>query len=65
VQAGAVQAAAGPLLAVNGELGAKADKGDAGHGMECATRRSAGEDAGALARPVTKGEGRAAKARRG
>jgi hypothetical protein len=31
------QAAAGPLLAVHSELGAKAEKGDAGHGIECAT----------------------------
>ena len=29
-------------LAVHRELGAKAEKGDAGHGIECATHRSAG-----------------------
>jgi hypothetical protein len=39
------QAAAGPLFAVNRELGASAEKGDAGHGIACATHGSAGEDA--------------------
>ena len=33
--------AAGPLLAVHREPGAKAEKGDVGHGIECATHGSA------------------------